>query len=329
MSGNVNLYVEWGNASSPVATWAAADQNYMRNILTGLMGSPYGSVVVPYYDAGLPTLTIAGECTKVDDGNGMTCAQNRFVGCGFPTDPQGVYVFLSAGNQGLGGNLGCHAAGVAISGSGQPRTVVAAVRGGSTHNPTPYGDYKIAGQASTLVHELVETITDSDPYGAVVITSTGWTCNQRTNELEDMCESAYGGQWLGLWDGSAASAYNLVIDGSAYAVQPNWVKGPYNQCLNSIPTPVTDRFAHCNTPADCPTLSGGFVQGCVANSCNLPTCFDGQKDGDESDIDCGGECTNQNVYEGGFVPALPCGTGKACRFNADCASNNCSGGVCS
>jgi cysteine-rich repeat protein len=56
-----------------------------------------------------------------------------------------------------------------------------------------------------------------------------------------------------------------------------------------------------------------------SNSCTLggmgPGCADGQKNGDETDIDCGGACS-------------PCGDGKSCAGNEDCASGQCSGGVC-
>jgi hypothetical protein len=47
-----------------------------------------------------------------------------------------------------------------------------------------------------------------------------------------------------------------------------------------------------------------------------PTCFDGKKNGDETDIDCGGSCGT-------------CGTNSACILNSDCASKNCGAlGIC-
>ena len=46
------------------------------------------------------------------------------------------------------------------------------------------------------------------------------------------------------------------------------------------------------------------------------SCFDGSKNQQESDVDCGG-------------PACPkCTNGKTCLTNTDCASNTCAGGVC-
>jgi hypothetical protein len=48
------------------------------------------------------------------------------------------------------------------------------------------------------------------------------------------------------------------------------------------------------------------------------TCSDGRKDGDESDVDCGGSCA-------------PCGVGLACNSSSDCTTNgalSCVSGIC-
>lgn len=45
------------------------------------------------------------------------------------------------------------------------------------------------------------------------------------------------------------------------------------------------------------------------------TCGDQKKDGDETDVDCGGSCA-------------PCNDGQACVLESDCASQRCSAGVC-
>jgi hypothetical protein len=47
-----------------------------------------------------------------------------------------------------------------------------------------------------------------------------------------------------------------------------------------------------------------------------PTCTDGIKDGNETDVDCGG----------GTCP--PCALGKMCNVGSDCASGSCTSGVC-
>jgi hypothetical protein len=46
-----------------------------------------------------------------------------------------------------------------------------------------------------------------------------------------------------------------------------------------------------------------------------PTCSDGLKNGDESDVDCGGSC-------------VACAGGAACVVDADCAAGSCALGIC-
>ncbi|HEY8380066.1 MAG TPA: hypothetical protein VIK91_26430 [Nannocystis sp.] len=53
----------------------------------------------------------------------------------------------------------------------------------------------------------------------------------------------------------------------------------------------------------------------IATTTPTPTCDDGERNGDESDVDCGGSC-----------PA--CADGKACKGPSDCQSGVCEGGVC-
>lgn len=60
-----------------------------------------------------------------------------------------------------------------------------------------------------------------------------------------------------------------------------------------------------------------YVCNGAPSSCDyLPTCFDGIKNGTESDIDCGGN----DCYK--------CETGKACTFGSECLSLNCTAMVC-
>ena len=54
---------------------------------------------------------------------------------------------------------------------------------------------------------------------------------------------------------------------------------------------------------------------CFGTRCTLPTCTNGMKDGQESDVDCGGLCAT-------------CGTGRGCRVTTDCTSRMCTNDVC-
>ncbi len=66
----------------------------------------------------------------------------------------------------------------------------------------------------------------------------------------------------------------------------------------------------CKVDTDC---DGGK---CTNGSCAAPSPTDGLKNGDESDIDCGGTAPNR------------CALGKACREQNDCDATPCIGGVC-
>jgi hypothetical protein len=65
-----------------------------------------------------------------------------------------------------------------------------------------------------------------------------------------------------------------------------------------------------NDPEGGSCVSCAFV--CAAP---VPSCTDGVRNGDETDVDCGGGCA-------------PCAEGKGCLANTDCLSGSCSEGVC-
>lgn len=67
----------------------------------------------------------------------------------------------------------------------------------------------------------------------------------------------------------------------------------------------------CSNTIDC-----AAGKTCSANDCIDQSCFNGLKDGSESDINCGGP----NCY--------PCGTNKSCVISSDCASLVCKAGKC-
>lgn len=66
----------------------------------------------------------------------------------------------------------------------------------------------------------------------------------------------------------------------------------------------------CDTGSQC---ASGV---CSNNFCAAPTCNDQVKNGNETDVDCGG----------GTCP--PCASGQMCIQNTDCQSNSCVSGVC-
>jgi hypothetical protein len=98
-------------------------------------------------------------------------------------------------------------------------------------------------------------------------------------------------------------AQNLIIKNSAANnVASNYNIAANNDCGQILASPGLG-FTNYNPWANFSTTPA-------------PTCSDGIKNGNETDVDCGG----------GTCPA--CATGKQCLVAADCVSGNCSGGVC-
>ncbi len=66
-----------------------------------------------------------------------------------------------------------------------------------------------------------------------------------------------------------------------------------------------------NGAADCEDMACAAAPACMVPA----SCTDGRRNGDESDVDCGGRCAR-------------CDDRAACAGNGDCASGLCGGGVC-
>jgi hypothetical protein len=92
---------------------------------------------------------------------------------------------------------------------------------------------------------------------------------------------------------------------------PNCADGVHNGDETAVdcggPAPNCVRCANgqaCDGPSDC---ASGI---CTGNVCQAPSCTDGARNGDETDVDCGGSCPG-------------CGLGKLCDAGDDCASAVC------
>ncbi len=65
----------------------------------------------------------------------------------------------------------------------------------------------------------------------------------------------------------------------------------------------------CTTHEDC---SSGV---CTSDICQIPACDDATRNGDETDVDCGGSCSE-------------CAVGEGCEAGADCVTGVCGDGAC-
>jgi hypothetical protein len=124
--------------------------------------------------------------------------------------------------------------------------------------------------------------------------------------------------------------------------------------------------ARCTAGSGCSIDDDCESDECTGGECVIPRCDDGDRNGGETDIDCGGgnacprcgpgdscvlnsDCSNQSCDDGacascgdgslnggesdvdcgGSDPSCDrCAPGESCRVDGDCASGACSGGVC-
>ena len=92
-----------------------------------------------------------------------------------------------------------------------------------------------------------------------------------------------------------------------------------SECTSDRPSCVSNRCKSCEGACDDPGCDSKYCGAgnlCWALSCVPSHCASGQKDGDETDVDCGGSC------------AARCGVSQHCQQNADCVTGFCTGGLC-
>ena len=77
---------------------------------------------------------------------------------------------------------------------------------------------------------------------------------------------------------------------------------------------ATGQCVGCNSTADCEDTAAPACDA-AAHLCVALSCMDADKNGDETDVDCGGSCA-------------PCDDAEACLLPADCKSGVCTAGVC-
>ena len=75
--------------------------------------------------------------------------------------------------------------------------------------------------------------------------------------------------------------------------------------LGSDGAPACAPGLHCKVASDCESLV------CTGGTCQAASCTDSVKNGEESDVDCGG------------TTCSGCPVGKGCKISGDCATNGC------
>ncbi len=137
-----------------------------------------------------------------------------------------------------------------------------------------------------------------------------------------------GGNYVGPYSPGLCSSGETLSKG---CVKLTIGADPSTLCKNgTLDEGETDIDCGGTTCKACELAKNCIVDGdCKSNICDLaaenattktclekrPHCTSGAKDGDESDVDCGGSCDK-------------CAIGKACGENKDCLSDNCDAGMC-
>ena len=191
--------------------------------------------------------------------------------------------------------------------------------GVSDRHGQPEPQRQRSARRPNLLHEprIAEYLTD--PNG-----SSGWRCSIGTSDTEiaDLCSGGWGG---GPWAGNTSGQpYDVTISGNHYALTDLWQPGLVNGCYAQPPD--LTRIGTFPSPS-CTLGSGYALQTLPTGWCTTPTCSDGQRDGWETDVDCGGACPNYRV-SGPLSPPSSglCASGKHCQYSTDCVSGTCTGG---
>ena len=333
----------------------------MRAWVAGLNGSPYWTTFSQYVTAlgfNPPFIELKGECVDPEnEGTFFDCPDGNSAqivpfdntngnGCNLPVDNAIYLVMPSYSDVTLGGAGGCHGFNNNVGGTGYSTAIAL----GSTAVPSAvecqYGYIGVGGGQPTLNlsgfpgvdcsillfgHELAESVTHFSGGSA-----SGWFCGgSGSAEIADQCEGTSGtvtGYTYTAAGGSGASAasWGVNLDGTHYdfAAPPLVQLKPFSLCAdNGIP--ASSIGISCATQPDCLVTVGmggnQWQNNCVAGHCVVPTCTDGVADGDESDVDCGGSCSNDLDS---IAVGLWCASGKKCRSGADCQSAICTASVC-
>lgn len=136
------------------------------------------------------------------------------------------------------------------------------------------------------------------------------------------------------------SSNSTCVDGMCIPTDGQWITDPcagvtcppQTQCLSAAPSCVAGTCVASAQPDGTTCTTDSQQSGrCVAGTCesastlaaSRPLCFDGVKDNNEADIDCGGSSLNASQPS-----CFRCAAGKKCKVSSDCLSGVCKSTKC-
>ncbi|MEZ4450462.1 MAG: DUF4215 domain-containing protein [Nannocystaceae bacterium] len=127
-------------------------------------------------------------------------------------------------------------------------------------------------------------------------------CDDGNNDNDDLCVACH---FAYCGDGFVRAGAEQCDDGNDDAD---------DACVLCNNAYCGDGFVHAGVE-ECDDANMNEADGCTF-ACKVPTCADGAKNGDETDLDCGGPSCS------------PCAVGQACKVAEDCETNSCITNLC-
>ena len=240
LTNGPNVYVIWyGSWGGTTGANTANAQNIVSKFLNNDGGSSYFNINTTYYNGSnqhvVNAASVKGTYSEgatlgnsLSDANIATIVSNAISGNHLPKDTNGVYMVLTSSDVNETSGFctqycGWHTSGT-ISGSdikyafiGNPARCLSACAAQST---SPNGDAGADGMASIVAHELEEATTDPD--------LNAWY-DSRGEENADKCAWTFGAESTA----ANGSKYNIVLGGSEFLIQRNWVNAGGGYCSMS------------------------------------------------------------------------------------------------
>jgi hypothetical protein len=235
MTSGTNVYYIWyGNWSGNSAP------SILTTLGSSIGGSPYFNINTTYYDGSATHVANVASLvsqtsdnysfgTALSDSNIQGIVANAIGSGALPKDPNGVYFVLTSADVNETSGFctqycGWHTHGT-IGGTdikyafvGNPDRCPSACAAQTTG---PNGNAGADGMASILAHELEEATTDPD--------LNAWY-DRRGEENADKCAWTFGATSTA----PNGSQYNMVLGGSQYLIQQNWVNASGGFCAKSF-----------------------------------------------------------------------------------------------
>lgn len=233
----------------------------LPQFISGLNQSPYFAINSSYTDSahtlnissgvtlGSQTFDSYSQSSTLSDTGLVNVISSAMSRGAVPIDPNAVYFVLSSGDVNQKGSHGefcvqfcgfhTHTSlfgndiKYAFVGNASPKCInnpnsqVTCVNANFTNSPN--SNVGADGMASTIAHELSESVTDPD--------DTGWYRVDRSHENGDLCNLKYGTSTFTVANGTLA---NITLGGHNYLIQQNWLNDGGGGCtMASTGNPFT------------------------------------------------------------------------------------------